>query len=230
MTAECQTEENPQTIRSPRGGRPTREAATELGTHILDVALQHFFRHGFESAHMDAIAAEAHVSKRTLYQRYESKKGLLLAVRERERQDFIAIVDTPLPEGSVRERLLILALTILHALLTPRVRAFMKLRDELERLMPDFDDGTAEMVMGHWVNAFRAILASEAVCSPDRLDAVASFLFDTLVTLPHARIETRRVVPDTPEARLAEIERLLDLVAEGLPFLQQQRAMPAAND
>lgn len=221
MTSAYPTTQNSQAVRSSRGGRPTREAATELGTHILDVALRHFFRHGFESANMDAIAADAGVSKRTLYQRYDSKKGLLLAVRERERGYYLPIVDTPLPEGSVRDRLLILALTILDALLTPRVRAFMKLREEIERLMPDFDDGTYEMVMAHWTGAFRSILASGTACPPERLDATAAFLFDTLVTLPHVRIETRRVVRDAPEARLAEIERLLDLIADGMPFLKQ---------
>ena len=107
-------------IRSSKGGRPTREAAAELGERILDIALEHFLRYGFEGASMDAIAADAQVSKRTLYQRHQSKKGLLLSVRERERHVYRAIVNIPLPRGSVRQQIGMLAHNILDAILNAR--------------------------------------------------------------------------------------------------------------
>ncbi|PZU46074.1 MAG: hypothetical protein DI568_12695 [Sphingomonas sp.] len=172
-----EVESGSQLARSPKGGRPTREAASQLGAHILDVAIEHFLRHGFEGANMDAIAADAQVSKRTLYQRHESKKGLLLAVLERERHIYLAIVDTPLPEGSARQRIALLAQTILDDILTPKIRGFVKLREEVERVEPGFDDDSRDIVMGHWISAFRSILAGDPGLSgldPDRLQFMAS--------------------------------------------------------
>ena len=60
-------------IRSSKGGRPTREAAAELGERILDIALEHFLRYGFEGqAHgtrpggpMPACAQTRHSGRNT---------------------------------------------------------------------------------------------------------------------------------------------------------------------
>jgi AcrR family transcriptional regulator len=52
----------------------------ELSEHILWVAKDVFLEMGFERASMDALAARAKTSKRTLYAHFESKDKLFLAV------------------------------------------------------------------------------------------------------------------------------------------------------
>lgn len=61
---------------APRLGQ-TRE-------HILDTAYQLFYEHGFVRASLDAIAARANVTKRTLYYHFESKDRLLAEVLEHQ--------------------------------------------------------------------------------------------------------------------------------------------------
>ncbi len=53
---------------------------TRKQTCILDAAAAVFLREGFERASVDAIAAEADVSKRTIYNHFTDKRGLFLSV------------------------------------------------------------------------------------------------------------------------------------------------------
>ena len=212
-------------IRSSKGGRPTREAAAELGERILDIALEHFLRYGFEGASMDAIAADVQVSKRTLYQRHQSKKGLMLSVRERERHVYRAIVNIPLPRGSVRQQIGMLAHNILDAILNARALGFMKLAQEIRRAEPGLvEDGAFEAMTSYWAGAFRSVLSRDPMLAdyePDRLQSVASVLFDALVTVPFARTTIVGNLEDSKQARSIEIERVLDVLAGGIPSLQR---------
>jgi TetR/AcrR family transcriptional repressor of mexJK operon len=62
---------------TPRRGRPRDP---ERCRRILDAARSHFYAHGPERASVDAIAAEAGVSKMTIYSHFASKEGLFEAV------------------------------------------------------------------------------------------------------------------------------------------------------
>ena len=61
----------------PRRGRPRDP---ERLRRIVEAAHRHFNAHGFERASVDAIAAEAGVSKMTIYSHFASKEGLFEAV------------------------------------------------------------------------------------------------------------------------------------------------------
>ena len=61
----------------PRRGRPRDP---ERARRILEAARNHFYAHGLERASVDAIAAEAGVSKMTIYSNFGSKEGLFGAV------------------------------------------------------------------------------------------------------------------------------------------------------
>ncbi len=61
----------------PRRGRPRDP---ERLRRIMEAARSHFDGHGFERASVDAIAAEAGVSKMTIYSHFASKEGLFEAV------------------------------------------------------------------------------------------------------------------------------------------------------
>ena len=74
----------------PQRGRPRDP---ERCRRILEAAQKHFNEHGLERASVDAIAAEAGVSKMTVYSNFGSKDGLFQAV---VRDRTIAVVpDTP---------------------------------------------------------------------------------------------------------------------------------------
>lgn len=60
-----------------RRGRPRDP---ERCRRILEAARNHFYAHGLERASVDAIAAEAGVSKMTIYSNFGSKEGLFEAV------------------------------------------------------------------------------------------------------------------------------------------------------
>lgn len=61
---------------SHRLGRPTSEMAELIQKRILFSAEKCFVANGFEATSMEQIAKEAHVSKRTLYEKYSNKIDL----------------------------------------------------------------------------------------------------------------------------------------------------------
>ncbi|MGM9491529.1 TetR/AcrR family transcriptional regulator [Ideonella sp. YS5] len=67
----------------PRRGRPRDP---ERLRRIMEAARSHFYAHGLERASVDAIAADAGVSKMTIYSHFTSKEGLFEAV-VRDRTD-----------------------------------------------------------------------------------------------------------------------------------------------
>ena len=66
-----------------------------LREHILDTAKLAFLESGFERTSMDAIAARAETSKRSLYAHFPTKDALFLAVVERIRTLFGERMHTP---------------------------------------------------------------------------------------------------------------------------------------
>ncbi|NVM77495.1 AcrR family transcriptional regulator [Duganella sp. SG902] len=58
-------------------GRPTKDQAGTIEADILKAAIALFDELGFDGAAMEAIAARAGISKRTLYMRYSDKKAIL---------------------------------------------------------------------------------------------------------------------------------------------------------
>lgn len=75
----------------PQRGRPRDPAR---GRRILEAAQKHFNAHGLERASVDAIAADAGVSKMTVYSNFGSKEGLFHAVvRDRTAMVMAGVAD-----------------------------------------------------------------------------------------------------------------------------------------
>jgi len=111
-----------------RGGRPSREEAARLRDRILDAATAVFFAHGFGGTTIDAVAAQARVSKRTFYDRFDDKAALFGAVLHRIVESLRPPAAMPLIEGAdPRAILRRLAGIILHAALTPQALALHRL-------------------------------------------------------------------------------------------------------
>ncbi|OYV81578.1 MAG: TetR family transcriptional regulator, partial [Acidiphilium sp. 21-68-69] len=66
--------------------RDTADAARQRRDALIETAERIFLRKGYHATTMDDIAAEAGMSKRTLYQLVESKEDLFTALLERRRR------------------------------------------------------------------------------------------------------------------------------------------------
>ncbi len=94
------------TVMPPRhGGRPSRVESEKIEGRILVVATALFFRHGFAATSMEQVAAEARISKRTLYARFRDKADLFRGVVDRQLQiwriSFDARPDAPFSLATV---------------------------------------------------------------------------------------------------------------------------------
>lgn len=75
--------------------RGEQRRGDQLRRHILMSAKDVFLATGYERASMDAVAARAETSKRSLYAHFESKDKLFLAVLELVRELYLARLRTP---------------------------------------------------------------------------------------------------------------------------------------
>lgn len=133
------TEDDPAAVRrpakqapvqhEPRRGRPSAARAEVIDRAILAVARDQFLRDGFDAVAMEQVAADARVSKGTLYARHPSKEALFEAVIA----DSIRIWSTraaahdDLLTEDIEQRLRHHARTIARAMLDPEVHAIQRL-------------------------------------------------------------------------------------------------------
>jgi TetR/AcrR family transcriptional repressor of mexJK operon len=80
-------------------GKSLREGSAQKRGAILAAARELFLADGFERTSVDAIAATAGVSKRTVYDYFGDKRTLLLAVVEQAVQALSAAVSTAIDEN-----------------------------------------------------------------------------------------------------------------------------------
>ncbi|MDF0543951.1 TetR/AcrR family transcriptional regulator [Sphingobium sp. H39-3-25] len=211
--------------RDPQGGRPTQDVAARLGEHILEIALARFVADGPEGTSMDDVAAAANVSKRTLYARYGSKKGLLVAVMQYAIDDRLKPIVATMRSGCPRERLLRTAQKMLDLCLKPEIIGLEKLaywvRDQ------NIDDIDIQTLLG--INPGIALIRTliEEAAGPDHAGSfdppfLAVFIFDALVTAPRQRILIRKDLPDTPQAKTAYLEQAIDFIFRAILSFPQQ--------
>jgi TetR/AcrR family transcriptional regulator, mexJK operon transcriptional repressor len=114
--------------RARLGGRPTREAAEQIGDLILDAATELFLTHGYGATSIEAVAQRVRISKRTFYHRFEDKPALFAAVVHRIIERLRPPTNVPLIEGvdlaAMLERL---AALILRAALSEQAIALHRL-------------------------------------------------------------------------------------------------------
>lgn len=107
---------------TPRRGRPA-DAAKRAA--ILLAASRQFFERGFAAASIEQIAADAGVSKVTVYSHFGDKRGLFIAAIDSECgriRGHFAIDD--LPRGSLRTRLLAIGEAMVAFLSRPEMVSF----------------------------------------------------------------------------------------------------------
>jgi AcrR family transcriptional regulator len=140
--------------------------------HILECAKKVFARRGFHAANISHICAEARIGRGTLYQYFDSKKGVFAALvlqivtRVRERLEADSAVDLPAPESLTRAQVVRWEARRLRGTLgvvfedeaTLRIvlREAAGLDVDIERLLCEIDDGIISLVERDLVAAQKA--------------------------------------------------------------------------
>ena len=194
------------------GGRPTVAGSAELGGRILDVAAALFLRDGFAATSIEAIAAGARVSKRTLYARFPAKQAVFLAVVRRLISDWLqgfdaAVEGAPSLETALMaagQRMLAVALTpaalALHRLVVAEAGRFPELAAALR------DGGSRSGIE----RLCRVLRAHRPDISPARLPFLAEQFQHLVLAGPQARAMGlgEGLEPDALEAWCADSVRL----------------------
>src|SRR6476660_8560221 len=109
---------------SPRSPGPGRPKDPGKRAAILDAAKRMFVSHGFERVSMDQIAAEAGVSKLTVYSHFGDKESLFgEAVRAHCEQGMPTSLFVAEPETPIRERLNAIGTAFFSMVMTPEAIA-----------------------------------------------------------------------------------------------------------
>ena len=86
-----------------RAGRPLDAAKRQT---IIDTAAHHFFHNGYAATSIEQVAADAGVSKVTIYNQFGEKRALFAAAVECECEKMRGHFSLEaMPQGSIRERL-----------------------------------------------------------------------------------------------------------------------------
>lgn len=209
--------------RPRRGGRPSRADAARLGEHILEVATEIFLTEGYGSTTIEAVAARAGVSKRTLYHRFEDKSALFVAVVHRIVAQIRPPPGVPLLEGSTPHEILRrLAGFVLHAALSPRAIALHRLVMAEAARFPEL---VRAVYAEGWADEAAALIGSvleralrDGRPSPRACAFAAEQFLQMVVTVPQRRA-LRIGAPMTRAELESWIEDTVRLFLEGAPSL-----------
>ncbi|BBC31086.1 hypothetical protein SGFS_023800 [Streptomyces graminofaciens] len=143
--------------RAGAGGRSKRES-------ILDAAVELFLELGFDQTSMDAVAAQAGVSKTTVYAHFGDKLELFRAVIARGGasldfdldQTMLASVDDP------QERLARIALKLLQATTAPNYLAFIRVLTVEAARRPELTETIRSLGVPHVVDLVAVALREDA--------------------------------------------------------------------
>ncbi len=181
-----------------RGGRPSREAAAQLGERILDAAMELMLDQGYGATSIEAVAARAGVSKRTFYHRFADKAALVQAVVAR-------VVERARPAQAAR--------TARGA----QEQAAAPAGVEALRLdLQDFGNRTLQAALSPQVLALYRLIIGESHRFPDLLRAVA---------LSGGRAQAVRTLVDLMRLHLPELPTT-DAEFAAQQFLQLLVSLP----
>lgn len=109
-------------LSSRRAGRPL-DAGKRAA--IVEAAAEHFFRYGYAATAIEQVAADAKVSKVTIYNQFGDKRALFTAAVEYECEKMRGHFSLDgAQQGSIRERLIAIGDAIIAFLLRPELMQF----------------------------------------------------------------------------------------------------------
>nr|WP_189455904.1 TetR/AcrR family transcriptional regulator [Lysobacter bugurensis] len=179
----------PSSERSPGPGRPKDPAKRAA---ILESATRMFTAHGFDGVSMDEIAADAGVSKLTVYSHFTDKETLFAAaVKSHCEQGLPSALFESTPDVPVRERLLSIARAFYSMVTAPEAIAGHRMlctpqlaNTPLSRM---FWDAGPRRVQEEFAALLRRRIATGDL-DIDDVPRAASQFFSLLKGEPHARM------------------------------------------
>jgi TetR/AcrR family transcriptional repressor of mexJK operon len=194
--------------------RPVRAGQAHKRAAILTAARELFVRTGVERTSMDAVAARAGVSKRTVYDYYGDKRRLLLGVVEEAGERAVATLRTlvdqhlgpagaPLDPSDLPRAFTALARDLGRAqVLSPDYLAAVRLVGENESSLPELEDHPLEAAHSAVLSTRIAELAEAGLLAAADA-ALAAEHFHALTTLRVLNEPTRR------RTDAAHVERIM---------------------
>ncbi|QQM38406.1 TetR/AcrR family transcriptional regulator [Streptomyces liliifuscus] len=145
-------------------GRPRRAGGRSKRESILDAAIELFLELGFDQTSMDVVAAQAGVSKTTVYAHFGDKLELFRAVIARGGasldfdldQTMLASVDDP------QERLARIVLKLLQATTAPAYLAFIRVLTVEAGRRPELTEAIRSLGVPHVVDLVAVALREDA--------------------------------------------------------------------
>lgn len=178
-----------------------------LREHILDTAKLAFLEDGFERTSMDAIAARAETSKRSLYAHFPTKDALFLAVVERVRALFGARMGTPAEYSAAPEEAVVRYCgRFLQLVRWSSVARMLRLGIAEADRLPELAAGLYDVLFGTTAGDLAAHLVAALGLAPGEAEAVADELIALVVhpALPRLLFGIDSPVDEPPaEADLA---------------------------
>jgi AcrR family transcriptional regulator len=132
----------------------------------LDAATARFLREGYGTTSMEAIAADAGVSKRTLYARFPDKAAVLQTAISRLIGTWLGGFDAALDHPMLEDALTAAAQRMLAATLTPEALALYRLLVAEAGRIPDLPRLLAESGAGTGIARIATLLANAGVAEP----------------------------------------------------------------
>jgi AcrR family transcriptional regulator len=175
-----------------RGGRPSRADALRLRQRILEVATELFLAEGYGSTTIEAVAARAGISKRTLYHRFDDKSALFAAVVHDIIEQIRPPSGVPLIEGAtLHDVLRRLAAMILRAALAPTALALHRLVTAESARFPELirsvhNDGSTREAIALIGGLLARDPRESTLSAENRVFAAQQFLV-MIVSLPQRR-------------------------------------------
>jgi TetR/AcrR family transcriptional repressor of mexJK operon len=195
---------------SPGPGRPKDP---EKRAAILEAAKKLFPFNGFEGTSMDAIAAEAGVSKLTVYSHFQDKETLFREVLKakcaEQLPDRLFEVNRDAP---LRDQLTAIARGFFALVVSPEAMAIhrMMCANPSEKLGTLFWQAGPQVISDHMEHFLRAEIAEGALEIPDTHRAAKQF-FCLLKGEPHARLSYGCACPMTPKEVDAHVASVVEV-------------------
>lgn len=213
-------------------GRPSAEQSQAISGRILDAGERLFVDTGYEAVSMDTVARMAHVSKRTLYERFFGKADLLKAVVGRAFERKVGEIGRiNVPSGSLEKSLTCVTDNLvelvtkhdyvaLHRILAAEQHRFPGLFEE------HFKAGTARLA-AVVERVFERHLSAGDIRPEDR--RTASEMFVSMVVGPSAR----RLALDDRRGSAEFSRRAIRLFLNGMlaePGQSRERPLPPPTE
>jgi AcrR family transcriptional regulator len=143
-----------------RTGRPTRAEATELEDRLRRAAVDTFLAKGFDGTTMEAVAAAAGITKRTLYAKYPDKRTLFAKVlpwaMSSLRWDDTVADNTDDAGDDLRAALLTIARAAAARVVDPQVVQLSRIAMTEAHRFPEFSEAAHSLT---WSPRLRSVVA-----------------------------------------------------------------------